>query len=558
MTRASWARAVALAWSALVAVVPAKGAWAQTGARMVDTGRLDQVPARVGAAARMPAEPAPATPLIAAVRPFRLVAVEVSGAEALPPGSLERAWQRALGQEVGAAGLLALARAVEARIEALGYALRQVSVPAQDFAGGVVRMQLVLGHLAEVTVAGNAAAAASGFVQAQVARLTAERPLRQETLDRVLALLARVPGLTVRSTVEPTVDVAALRLRLDLEWRRVEFGMGANNLGAVPLGRTQFDALLGLHGLVGGAGDRTELIYAMPADAQRFRYYGISHARPLGTDGLTLRLSAGYLRTKESDTTTDGDATTYGISLSYPLILAPRREFSVDAAFDGINSESALLGFTLSNERTRALRGGLSYIEQTPEEGTTVLRLVVGTGLDILGARAGSAAYGGPTFVKAVLQGYREQELPGPFVARLAGLGQWADGPLPASESLLFGGRPFGRGFPQASLQGDSGVLGAAELAIRLAPLEVGPLSTVEAYSFVDAGALWTLQATRRGLPEYVSAVSSGFGARATLASRVTADVYVARGVAQDAPGLANESWQVLFTLRSAFPGPLR
>ncbi|MBR0652308.1 ShlB/FhaC/HecB family hemolysin secretion/activation protein [Roseomonas terrae] len=534
-------------------------AMAQTGPRMVDTGRLDQVPARVETApTRAPAEPAPAAPLIAAVRPFRLTAVQVTGAEAAPPGALEPAWRQVIGQEVGAAGLLALAQAIEARIEALGFALRQVRIPSQDFAGGVLRVEVVLGHLSEVTVGGDAAPAGSAFVQAQIARLTAERPLRQETLDRALALLARVPGLTVRSTVEPTTDLAALKLKLDLSWRPVDFGLGANNLGAVPLGRTQFDALLGVNGLLGGAGDRTEFIFAMPWDAQRFRYYGLTHARPIGDNGLTLRLSAGYLRTKESDTTTDGDATTYGIALSYPVILSPRRELSVDGSFDGINSESALLGFTLSNERTRALRGGVSFAEQTPGQGTSVLRLVVSRGLDIFGARTGSPFYGGPNFLKSVLQLFREQELPGPFVARLAGLGQLANSPLPASESLLFGGRPFGRGFPQASLQGDSGLLGSAELAVRIEALDVGPISRVEAYGFVDGGALWTLEAAQRGLPEYVSAVSTGAGLRATLASRVTGDVYVARGVAHDAPGLANEAWQVLFTLRSAFPGPLR
>lgn len=530
----------------------------QTGPRMIDTGRLDQLPTAPPEVARPEPGGAAPAPLIAAVRPFRLSEVRVSGAEAVPPGALEPAWRAAIGQEIGAAGLLALARAVEARLETLGFALRQVRVPAQDFAGGVLRIDVVLGHLAEVVFEGEAAPAASAFIQAQSRRLTAERPLRQDTLDRALALLARVPGLTVATAVEPTADPAALRLKLNLAWQPVELGFGVNNLGATPLGRTQFDVGLGLNGLIGGAGDRTDFIFAMPADARRFQYYGIVHARPLGTDGLTLRLSAGYLRTHESGTTTEGDATTFGMTLAYPLILGLRRDLSVEASLDGINSESALLGFTLSNERTRAARVGISYTEQTPNVGTTVLRLVLSSGLDIFGARAGSPTAGGPDFLKGVLQAYREQELPGPFVLRLAGLGQLADRPLPASEALLYGGRPFGRGFPQASLQGDSGALGAAELAIRLEALEAGVLSRPEAYGFVDAGQLWSLDWRERGLPEYTSAVSAGGGVRATFASRVVADVYVARGIAHDAPTVADQSWRIMFTLRSAVFGALR
>lgn len=542
-------------------------ALAQTGPRIIDSGRLDQglpspplrapAPSAAEGAAGIP-EAVP-VPLIASVRPFRLSAVRLEGAEAVPAGALEPAWRAALGQEVGATGIIAIARAVEARLEALGYALRRVTVPAQDLQDGVLRIRVLLGHISEVTFAGDAAPAASAVAQAQAERLKTERPLRQDTLERALALMARTPGVTVDTAFEPTADPLGLRLRLDMRWRPIELSSGANNLGSVPLGRTQFDVGLGLNGLA-GVGDRTNFVFAMPGDARRFRYYGLNHVRPIGTNGLTMSLSAGLLRTRQSNTTMDGEATTFGLGLSYPLILRARREVTLDAAFDGVNSESALLGFTISNERTRTLRLGATFADQVEGSGTTVLRAVLSTGLEVLGARAGHALAGGPDFSKAVLQVYREQELPGPFVLRLTGLGQIADRPLPASEALLFGGQPFGRGFPQASLQGDSGVLGGAELALKLKWIEWTSLLTrPEIFGFADAGELWLRDAAKRWLPERVSAASAGFGVRATLFDRVTADLTLGRGVAEDTSGMLQPNgWQFLFSLRSALPGPLR
>ncbi|WP_426955695.1 ShlB/FhaC/HecB family hemolysin secretion/activation protein [Muricoccus radiodurans] len=520
--------------------------------RILDRDRQDTRP-------RLPQRTAPPTATAPAVQnrsgapaPFTLTAVRLEGATLVPQEQLASSWSSRLGQRVELADLVAISDAIAARYREAGIALFTVLLPEQDFANGVVRVRVVEGRITDVQIEGDTEGADLSLLRAYVDRLLAERPLRQATLERYLLLMNDIPGLTVGSALEPMPDgpPGANRLRLGLQRKSFEVGSGVNNLGAVPLGRVQFDVNVVANSLF-RQGDQTQVIYGFPGDFQRYQYYGLNHTTPIGTDGATLRLSAGYLETRASNTTFDGTAVVTSIQFSYPVIRAIRETLSGTVSFDTLDSSSAFLGFTASDERTRVVRTGANWARQDSWEGVNAAALTLSVGLDALGARQRSILGGDPSFAKVTLRGGREQTLPWGFILRLTGSLQWAAETLPPSEKFLYGGPDFGRAFGAATLNGDRGVAGGLELAYRLPEtLTFGTFDGSEVYGFLDGARVWNEET--RLLRARDSAASAGIGLRARVLQRVQLQVEAASAVQRPRYSpTGDERWRIVFSLRS-------
>ena len=143
--------------------------------------------------------------------------------------------------------------------------------------------------------------------------------------------------------------------------RTAEFSFGVNNRGTAFLGRTQVDLDLALHSLL-RQGDDTHLTIAFPTVLDRIRYYGLSHAEPLGVTGASILASAGYLQTKPSFADLHGHAPTLGLSATLPVLRRNAQSLYLTGGIDGVNSDNALLGEVISNDRVRTLRISASYV----------------------------------------------------------------------------------------------------------------------------------------------------------------------------------------------------
>jgi hemolysin activation/secretion protein len=107
--------------------------------------------------------------------------------------------------------------------------LSRAVVPPQAGEGGVLRLQLVEGYIADVEVIGPAREAVAQRLQA----VRRDQPLRMETLDRALALAGDLAGVSVdRSQLEPdTDDLAAYRLVVETSQNRFDAYLYADNRG---------------------------------------------------------------------------------------------------------------------------------------------------------------------------------------------------------------------------------------------------------------------------------------------------------------------------------------
>ena len=492
-------------------------------------------------------QPAKSTPVTA---PFQLRDVQVRGSS-LAPALLQRAYAPWLGRTVDEAGLKAVADAVSAAYAAHSdIALYGVSVPRQSFQGGVVRIEATEGFIqgARVTAAGSRRS--NALLKRYLDRLLAEHPLKRSTLERYSALIRDIAGLNPTLSFAAGSRPGALVLVIATTPRTAEVSFGVNNRGTAFLGRTQVDVDLALHSLI-RQGDDTHLTLAFPTVLDRFRYYGLSHAEPLGASGASLTATAGYLQTKPSFADLHGHALNLGLSANAPVLRRNAQSVYLTAGIDGVNSDNALLGQVISNDRVRTARVGASYVRQNAR----VFLLVNGSanfGLDALGAHVLTPQISDLRFRKYTLKANANVALVDDVVLRLDGTGQYTADRLPGSEQLALGGEEFGRAYEAAIIAGDQGVAGSAELAWKLARFEPAPLRASEVYAFADGGE--TRRLSRLPEPPALQQLASiGGGARIAVAGRAVLQVEADRGLLDPLPTEDHESWRAVFSLRSSF-----
>jgi hemolysin activation/secretion protein len=299
--------------------------------------------------------------------------------------------------------------------------------------------------------------------------------------------------------------------------KRFEAGGTLSTQGNPSLGGTQV-----MMNVVGNSllrqGERTQFAFGAPVSFNRYQYYGLSHVEPLGDDGATLTVGAGRLVTHPhaNSNVASGTADTLTVRLSYPMIRGVHETLVVNADLSLLNSNAAFLGQAISDERTRSIRVGALYGREDPWNGTTIVSATFSQGLDVLGARRGSIAFGGPEYSKVTALLAREQALPLDLVLRLKLAGQFAFGHLPSTEQFLFGGPDIGKAFDYAFMVGDRGIGAYAELA-HAWPGAVTPdfLAGSELFGYIDWGQISNIDTIYQ--LRYAHAASAGGGMRVKL-----------------------------------------
>jgi hemolysin activation/secretion protein len=550
-----------LALCTTLSLLPAIPSLAQTGTRIIDS-LAPGSPANALPESQVKTNPGtiPSAPSATGAggaseqKPFVLKSVRVDGDDHLAPQAVKELWEPLVGKSVTLDDVRHLADGVSALYKTAGYALYTVSIPKQSFDNGVVVIRAVEGHVEAVTVEVTDQKIDVALIKAYAARLIAEQPLRQKTLERYILLMSDLPGYKVGSKFEAIPgSPGAYRLVLGVDKKDFDAGAGFVNLGQPLLSDTQF-AVNGVANGLFREGDRTQIVYGFAPDGFRnYQYYGLIHQTPIGDDGITLQLNGGYLDTNVDGLT--GRAYLAGIHVNDPLIREVKETLLLNVGFDALNSDDAVLGSAISDERTRAFRGTLAYALQDNLFDLTATNTAVGTlsgGFPILDARRGSPVFGGPGFGKFNTRVERDQQLPWEHVIlRLRVAGQFSGGHLPESEEFTFGGEDFGRAFDYDTLNGDRGIATAGELAYQFGPYHPWSVTTLpELYSFADWGEIWNTDTFY--LHETDRAASAGIGSRVTFGDhdQTIASLELARDIERPLYSPSPPAWRVVFSIR--------
>lgn len=533
-------------WGALCAclVSPAL-AQTQSAPFIIDRNRIDRTQPPSPQAAPPVAAPAPDN-ANTAIQPFTLGGVRIEGTS-LAPEALTAATRGFIGRRMAtAADLTAVAQAVS---DAYGHggdiALYTVTVPAQDFAGGTMRLVVTEGFIEHVDLAGDTGGDVARVV-GLANKLTLEKPLKRSTLQRYLSLIRDLPGLTIDAKMLAGGAPGAVRLVLTLKQKPYALAVSIINGGNALLGRTQLQADLSVYNLLRD-GEETKLTFGTSTIFSRYQYLGASDSEALDDDGTRAAFAYGYLRTDIGSLALSGHAQTLQLALSHPLIRSFDENLSLGASIDSVDSSNALIGTLVSGEHVRALRGNVGYSLVDPKSALT-LSASVSQGLDMVDARS---SLGEPGFQKLVLQGGYNRLLDEDWVLRLKAVTQLAGTALPVSELYALGGPDFGRAFLADAALGDSALAGSAEISFLPKGLP-SILTGLETFAFTDTGTTWLRARPAFAATSYHLA-SAGAGIRLPLGGQTRLELAVANAISADAPGTRAGSWRFLLGLSGSF-----
>lgn len=521
--------------SIALATAAQAGVPANPGATLIDRTRSDR--ARAPTPERRPVPTAPASVAVPADAPdVTIVGIRFRGAKA--PAPVAQAGRRFLGRKASRVTLSELAAALSAAYAKSDVALYTVAVPAQDFAHGIVDVQLIEGRIAGVDFG----APAGPQLRGRLAPLVEERPLTRRTFERQLTLARAIPGLTIATDLTDPNGDGALRLKATPRQKRTKLTAGYTSRGVDLLGAGQLDARIEAYGALID-GDQVNAAISAAPDLKRYRLATAGYSAPIGTAGLTAGLTGAYLETRPRGRAGKGVAKQVAGTLSYPLVRGFSRSADVALSLDGIDSDDATIAGVVARERSRALRLAGSYAKAGNTRSWSVT-VAASRGLNIAGARSPDSR---TRFTKLTATAAIGQALTKRLTARATASGQWSGDRLPAAERFAIGGEAIGRAFDEAFVAGDRGRGGSVELAWR--PVGAGKLAQTELYGFADHGRV-TIKARGPVPTQRYGLGSAGVGGRVRYGEKAELGLEAARVIDRPFPGYRDDwamtaSWRL-------------
>ena len=465
--------------------------------------------------------------------------ITFKGAQA--PIEVAKAAEKFIGRPATKQTLVELAGALSRAYEHSNVALYTITIPEQSFKEGVVFVSLTEGWIKSAKVK-TANGRPLTLVQAQADRMVGQKPLSRRRMERQFSLMRAIPGLKLDTKFENPNHDEAVDLVLDAKQRRSQFFVGIGNRGPDLVGDLVLQAGANFYGLA-TQGDKLSFSAASTRNPHRYRQLGGTYSAPLNADGLSLTANVATVRTgvRAFGTTIKGRARLAGVSLTYPIIREFERSADISVGIDGVNSNNAAFGNTISSERSRAVRLAGSYVAANKKR-TISGSAILSQGLDAFGARI-TYPLADANFRKLSVNAGYEQAIGKRAFARLNASAQYSPDKLPGAELYSVGGASIGRAFDTGFLTGDSGAGGVLELAYR--PLGGSTFDKTEVYAFTDAA---KLTVHKRGpFPgQRYDMASAGLGTRLRYKEKIELGVEGAKVVNKPYPAYRDD-WRLSF-----------
>lgn len=457
---------------------------------------------------------------------FKLTRVVLEGNTVFSYTQLEPLFKNKIGGTITVADLFLIVEGVTNYYRNHGYILSRAILPPQHVENGIVVIRIIEGFIQNVAVIGNPRGA-KNQVQAYGRNISADRPIRVQTMEYYLLLANELPGTTVRAVLAPSkTTVGASDLNLATYNKIITGYFSYDNYGTRYVG-PQEDTLSLAANSIFRSGDSTQVTYGTTPKGRELRYFDMNMNTPLGTEGLRWIFGGNDSRTRPLFTLAplqiNGDAKTFYTSMTYPVIRTQATSMTLDAGFNYFDSQvQTILNALLYRDHLRPIQVGGSATLVDRFGGNNLLSFHFKKGLNFLGAThntsptATTSRPGGRgDFTKMFFQTSRLQQLFWRLSAFGLIQGQYAFNPLLTSEQFGFGGSQVGRGYDSAEIIGDRGLAGSAELRMDFFPGKI-LLQTLELYYYYDAGVIWNIK-FNAGVNMKSSATSTGFGARFSL-----------------------------------------
>ncbi len=404
---------------------------------------------------------------------FKLTAVSIEGATAVPSDLIAETYRPYIGTTVSQADLVAIANKISEQYRKAGYHLSRAIVPVQDIRNGRVRVKVIEGKIGEIAVKGDDT---DRFrVRSLLYVITAEHPSQLKTLERSLLLVNERPGVRIADTALEEIGVATgnFRLIIEVETWRIYVAVGIDNWGPSAAGPLQ-SYLLAAFNSYFIAGDTLGIELSTIPDATReLRFSRLFYDVPVGTDGARFGAIASYGETQPGDERRQLADRAFIESFEFRGSITPlqtqQSSLRLTATAGFTNESDADMLATNYKDRVRTIGiiadaqmrddfGGWNYLTTGIHQGLNIFD--ASQKGDLLTSRINASAQ----FTRLDFSFSRIQKLSEEWSLKLSAVGQWASGPLLSSQKFYLGGAAFGRGYDSGEVSGDDGIAGSLEL----------------------------------------------------------------------------------------------
>ena len=441
-----------------------------------------------------------------------LTGAEFEGLQGVTPGDLAPAYAPYLDHEQPISVVCEIRDRAATILRSAGF-IAAVQVPQQSIANGRIRFRVLMAHLVQVRVRGNAGGAEE-IIAGYLRELTRQPVFNRYQAERYLLLASDLPGYTVRLTLRPAGgapgdvigDVTVQRQPAYVDFNVED--LGSHQLG--PWGGALRAQLFGLTGL----GDRTTLSVFSSADFHEQQTVQVGHDFFLGSQGLSIggNVIYAWARPHIPDTNVIARTLLGTFQIGYPFVRSQSHTLRGSAGLDYINQIVNLDGIPLTRDRLRIAfarlgldaqathftNPGFSYAEPPWRlSGLVELRQGINVfgasqfcgsdGSDCVGNHVPpSRLNGSPTETLVRFVGYGELRPIPKLTFALGGRAQYAWNPLMSFEQFSAGNYTVGRGYAPGDLLGDSGWGTQAEIRLGSRIPPSASSAGIEGYLFWD------------------------------------------------------------------------
>lgn len=388
-----------------------------------------------------------------------------------------------------------------------------VEIPQQRIVDGTVHFRVLLAHLSQVRVRGDATGAGQ-IIAGYLNQLTKQPVFNRFEAERYLLLASDLPGYKVRLMLRPAgTEPGEVIGDVTVERSRGYADMNVQDWGSHELGPWGVLARAELYGLTGLA-DRTQFGIFSTADPQEEKTIQVGHDFRVGSQGLSVGGMFTYSWAKPFISGSEFDARTLlaTVQADYPFTRSISHTLRGIGGLDFINQDVRLESIDLSRDRLRVAFARLNFDATSTDftRGRTPIEpewrfassLELRKGLNIFGATdpcgpAGMNCLGAGRVPPSRLEGistaavvrgllYGEYRPVPKLTFALGVRGQYSWKPLLSFEQFSVGNYTVGRGYEPGTLLGDRGWGTQAEIRFgSTVPKSLGK-AALEGYIFWD------------------------------------------------------------------------
>jgi hemolysin activation/secretion protein len=418
--------------------------------------------------------------------------------------------------------------------------IASVQVPPQEITNGELILAVLMAHIVEVRVRGEAGHYRRALLQ-RIEQLKKLDPLNEHDAERILLLTGDIPGLDIQLALRPAGTAPGAVIG-DLTILRRRFALLGNvqNYGSTQIGRKTAYMRGEMYGLL-TASDLFYVGASSTLDFHEQQVGQVGYITGLRSGGATIGLRASYALSRPDLGQLDlrSRSVIGGIDLTLPLIRTVSHNLTLGGGAELIEQRTRVYGQTgstpLNRDKLRILYlRATGDVRRRRRDGRDILALTgtveIRHGLGQLGATPrgqsdSSSGYTSSRFgadpqawvMRANLDGTIHA---GPVSASSGARAQWANHPLLNFEEYSIGNLSVGRGYDPGSNSGDRAIGLQNELRLDLHIIRALP---IQLFGFGDI--VWLRNLDSNTTEGRRTLRSAGGGARFALPGRLLLEV---------------------------------